>query len=150
MKLNQISKMNPSKINPEKVACFSSRKNDRQLTSFHQQSTTTSPPKNHVLPPRFCQNPQQKQGPTTAKKIPQKRLLLGRVLCISGDDYGGDPSRTLRSLSGQFRLRSSSRNRIAKRTACGGAHSVRSLTLPEFRWIAGPADRQERRSDRCL
>jgi hypothetical protein len=60
---------NPSKINPEKVACFSSPKTDRQLPSFHQQSTTTSPPKKHVLPPVFCQNPQQKRSPTTPKKL---------------------------------------------------------------------------------
>jgi hypothetical protein len=81
---------NPSKINPEKVACFSSSKTARQLPSFHQQFTTTSPPKNHVQPSRFCQNPQQKQGPATAKKIPAKAPLFGQVLRFSGDDYGGD------------------------------------------------------------
>src|ERR1700693_3684594 len=38
---------NPSKINPEKVACFSSPKNDRQLTSVspatHYKSTRENP-----------------------------------------------------------------------------------------------------------
>ena len=53
---------NPSKINPEKVARFSSPNPDRQLTSFHQQSTTNSPSKNHVLPPVFAKTPQQKRG----------------------------------------------------------------------------------------
>jgi hypothetical protein len=48
MRLNQFPKWESSKINPEKVACFSSPKTDRQLPSFHQQSTATSPPKNHV------------------------------------------------------------------------------------------------------
>ena len=48
---------NPSEINPEEVACFSSPKNDRQLTSFHQQSTTNSPSKNHVLHHVFAKTP---------------------------------------------------------------------------------------------
>jgi hypothetical protein len=48
---------NPSKINPEKVACFSSPKNDRLLSSFHQQSTTHLPSKNHVLHPVFAKTP---------------------------------------------------------------------------------------------
>jgi hypothetical protein len=39
---------NPSKINPGKVAWFSSPKTDHQLPGFHQQSTTTSPSKNHI------------------------------------------------------------------------------------------------------
>ena len=84
--MNQIPKMGiPQKINPEKVACFSSPNPDRQLPSLHQQSTTTSPPKNYVLPPRFCQNPQQKQSPTTAKKIPQRHPSSGGVLATSGE-----------------------------------------------------------------
>jgi hypothetical protein len=45
------------KINLGKVACFSSPKNDRQRTSFHQQSTTNSPLKNHVLHPVFAKTP---------------------------------------------------------------------------------------------
>jgi hypothetical protein len=36
---------------------FSNLKNDRQLTSFHQQSTTNSPSKNHVLHPVFAKTP---------------------------------------------------------------------------------------------
>jgi hypothetical protein len=58
---------NPSKINPEKVACFSSLKNDRQLTSFHQQSTTNSPSKNRVLHPVFAKTP-SKSGVNLARK----------------------------------------------------------------------------------
>jgi hypothetical protein len=65
---------NPSKINPEKVANFSSPKSDRQLTSFYQQPTTNSPSKNHVLHPRFCQNTQQNGVNKHQKKLPQKRL----------------------------------------------------------------------------
>ena len=72
------------------MACFSSPKTDCQLPSFHQQSTTTSPPKNHVQPPVFCQNPQQKQDPTIAKKKPEKAPLFEQVLRLSGDDCGGD------------------------------------------------------------
>jgi len=45
------------KINPEKVACFSGLKNDRQLTSFHQRSTIDSPSKNHVLHAVFAKTP---------------------------------------------------------------------------------------------
>src|SRR5437868_14520816 len=45
-----------------KVACFSSRKNGRQLTSFHQQSTTNSPSKNHVLHPVFAKTPSKNAG----------------------------------------------------------------------------------------
>jgi hypothetical protein len=48
---------NPSKINPEIVACFSSPKTDRQLTSFHQQSTTNSPSKHHAEMPVFAKTP---------------------------------------------------------------------------------------------
>jgi hypothetical protein len=58
---------NLSKINPVKVACFSSPKTDRQLASFHQQSTTTSPSKNHVLRPIFAKTPSKNEGPTTQK-----------------------------------------------------------------------------------
>jgi hypothetical protein len=47
----------PQKINLGKVACFSSLKTDRQFTSFHQQSTTNSPSKNHVLHPVFAKTP---------------------------------------------------------------------------------------------
>jgi hypothetical protein len=55
------------KIKLEFVACFSHPKSDRQLTSFHQQSTTNSPPKNHVLSPIFAKNPCN-----TRKALPEK------------------------------------------------------------------------------
>jgi hypothetical protein len=80
---------NPSKINPEKVARFSSPNPDRQLTSFHQQSTTNSPSKNHVLPPVFAKTPSKNEGPTTPQKILQKRPSSSRVLASSGEDDGG-------------------------------------------------------------
>src|ERR1700733_3856942 len=63
---------NPSKINPEKVACFSSPKTNRQLPSFHQQSTTTSPPKNHIQPPIFAKTPSKNTVPPPPKKITAK------------------------------------------------------------------------------
>jgi hypothetical protein len=48
---------NPSKTNLEKVACFSSQKNDRQLTSvspaIHHKFTIKKPRSAH----RFCENP---------------------------------------------------------------------------------------------
>jgi hypothetical protein len=69
----KFPKWDPSKINPEKVACFSSPNPDHQLTSFHQQSTTTSPRPTT----RFHQNPHQKQGPTTPKKSLQSRRGFG-------------------------------------------------------------------------
>src|SRR6266852_1890768 len=68
---------NPSKINLEKVACFSSPKNDRQLTSLHQRSTTTSPAKNHVLYTLFAKTPSKNGVNQPRKKILQKRSPLG-------------------------------------------------------------------------
>jgi hypothetical protein len=52
-----------------KVACFSSPKNDRQLTSFHQQSTTNSPSKNHVLHIVFAKTPSKNASYPRQKKI---------------------------------------------------------------------------------
>jgi hypothetical protein len=63
---------NRSKINPQKVTCFSSRKSDRQLTSIHQQSTTNSPSKNHVLHTVFAKTPSKNGVNQRQKKIPQK------------------------------------------------------------------------------
>src|SRR5947209_9994074 len=78
---------NPSKINPEKVACFSSPKNDRQLTSFHQQPTTTSPAKNHVLHPVFAKTPSKNAGYPRPKKLLQKRSLFRlRLRFLRRDD----------------------------------------------------------------
>jgi hypothetical protein len=58
---------NPSKINPGKVACFSSPNPDHQLPSFYQQSTTTSPPKHHVQPPVFAKTPSKNKVPPAQK-----------------------------------------------------------------------------------
>jgi hypothetical protein len=72
---------NPSKINPEKVKYCSSPKTDHQLASFHQQSTTTSPPKNHIQPPVFAKTPSknpvpppQKLSKKFSRDFPGKRL----------------------------------------------------------------------------
>ena len=59
---------NSSRINFAKVAYFSSLENDRQRTTFHQQSTTNSPAKNHVLYTVFCQNPSKNAGYPARKK----------------------------------------------------------------------------------
>jgi hypothetical protein len=67
----------------------SSPRSDRQLTSFHQQSTTTSPQENDVQPPVFAKTPAKTRS-TTAKKIQQKRFLFGQILRFSRDDYGSD------------------------------------------------------------
>ena len=66
---------NLSKINPEKVACVSSPNSDRQLPSFHQQSTTTSPSKNHVLPPVFAKTPSKNKVPPLPKIIAKAPLF---------------------------------------------------------------------------
>jgi len=55
------------------VACFSSPKNDRQLTSFYQQSTTNSPAKNHVLHPLLPKPPAKTPVIQPRKKLLQKR-----------------------------------------------------------------------------
>jgi hypothetical protein len=47
---------------------FLSAKNDRQLTSFHQQSTTNSPSKNHVLHPVFAKTPSKNKANVARKK----------------------------------------------------------------------------------
>jgi hypothetical protein len=78
---------NPSKINPEKVACLSSPENDRQLTSFHQQSTTHSPSKNHVLHSVFAKTPSKNAGYPGQKKILQndKQKSHGLRRCYAGE-----------------------------------------------------------------
>src|SRR5580693_5307505 len=48
---------NPSKINPEKVEIFRARKTTVNAPAFHQQPTTNSPPKYHVLHPVFAKTP---------------------------------------------------------------------------------------------
>jgi hypothetical protein len=78
---------NPSKINPEKVACFSSPNPDHQLTSFHQQSTTTSPQKNHIQTPVFAKTPSKNKLPPPPKTT-AKHPSSGGVLAPSGDDGG--------------------------------------------------------------
>jgi hypothetical protein len=80
MRLNQIPKIPKTgipPINPEKVACFSSPKTDRQLPSFHQQSTTTSPQKHHILPPVFAKTPSKNKVPPP-QKITAEAPLFGR------------------------------------------------------------------------
>src|SRR5438067_8244604 len=82
---------NPSKINPEKMACFSSPKNDRQRTSIspatHHNFTSETP----RSAPRFCQKPQQKRRLSTPEKLLQKRSLFRLRLRFlrRDDDRGG-------------------------------------------------------------
>ena len=57
------------------MACFSSPKTDHQLPSFHQQSTTTSPPKNHVQPPVFAKTPSKNKVPPLPKIIAKAPLF---------------------------------------------------------------------------
>jgi hypothetical protein len=75
---------NPSKIHPEKVACFSSPKTDRQLPSFHQQSTTTSPAKNHVQPPVFTKTPSKNRVPPSPKNYCRSTPLRAGFCVLRG------------------------------------------------------------------
>jgi hypothetical protein len=68
------------------VACFSSPKTNRQLPSFHQQSTTNSPPKHHVQPPVFAKTP-SKNGYHHPQKLLQNILSSSSVLAPPGEDY---------------------------------------------------------------
>jgi hypothetical protein len=77
---------NPSKINPEKVACFSSPKNDRQLTSFHQQSTTNSPSKNHVLHLFFAKTPSKNAGYPSGNNYCKKTIASQVVFWLLPGD----------------------------------------------------------------
>jgi hypothetical protein len=51
-----------------KSGVFFEPENDRQLTSFHQQSTTNSPSKNHVLHPVFAKTHSKNAGSPALKK----------------------------------------------------------------------------------
>jgi hypothetical protein len=68
------------------VGVFSSPKNDRQLTSFHQQSTTHSPSKNHVLYPVFAKTPSKNAGYPRQKKYCKndKQKSHGLRRCYAG------------------------------------------------------------------
>jgi hypothetical protein len=59
---------NPQKNKSGKSGMFFEPENDRQLTSFHQQFTTTSPAKNHVLHPVFAKIPSKNAGCPARKK----------------------------------------------------------------------------------
>jgi hypothetical protein len=48
---------NPSKINLAKMENFRRRKMTVNLPAFHQQSTTNSPSKNHILHTVFAKTP---------------------------------------------------------------------------------------------
>jgi hypothetical protein len=78
-----------------KVACFSSPNPDRQLTSFHQQSTTTSPRKHHVLPPVFAKIPSKNEVPPPPKNY-RKHPLLKQGFGSRGDDHSGSHSVLIR------------------------------------------------------
>jgi len=75
-----------------KSGMFFEPEKDRQLTSFHQQSTTNSPSKNHVLHTVFAKTPSKNAGYPAREKILQKRPLSGLVLASSGGDGDGGGS----------------------------------------------------------
>src|ERR1700730_488688 len=77
------------KINPEKVACFSTPKKDPQLTSIHQHPTTNSPAKNHVLHPVFAKTPSKNGVNRARKKLLQKPLFRLRLRFLRRDDDRG-------------------------------------------------------------
>jgi hypothetical protein len=70
------------------VADFSSLKSDRQLTSFHQQSTTNSPSKNHVLHPVFAKTPSKNELHQPRKKLLRKRPFFGQAGTQGADEIG--------------------------------------------------------------
>jgi hypothetical protein len=64
---------------------------DRQLPSFHQQSTTTSPLKHHVQPPVFAKTPTKNRVPPSPKnccKTSPPQAGFGPL----GDDYNANHS----------------------------------------------------------
>jgi hypothetical protein len=89
---------NPSKINPEKVACFSSPNPNHQLLSFHQQATTTSPPKHHDQASVFSKTPSKNRVPP-AQKVLQKRASSSRDF----GPFGGMPTAATLSWSSKSR-----------------------------------------------
>jgi hypothetical protein len=77
---------NPSKINPERWHVFRARKTTVNEPAFHQQPTTNSPAKSHVLHPVFAKTPSKNgvtphQKKTTAKAFP---LPVGSSLPQAG------------------------------------------------------------------
>jgi hypothetical protein len=75
-----IPKTEFSKINPETVAYFSTRKSGRQFATNHRDSTTNSPSKNHVLPPVFAKTPCKTKNVSeknTRTKIPSTQNFVG-------------------------------------------------------------------------
>jgi len=73
------------------MAGFSSLKNDRQLTSFYQQSTTDSPSKNHVLHHVFAKTPSKNAGCPALKKNTKKRshFEVGPGCSLGGGEAQG-------------------------------------------------------------
>ena len=64
------------------MACFSSPNPDHQLPSFHQQSTTTSPQKNHIQPTVFAKTPAK-----TGSHHPKKKLRKPWSNPLTGSAY---------------------------------------------------------------
>src|ERR1700733_5893975 len=74
---------NPTKINPENVACFSTTKSDHQFTTIYQRSTTNSPSKNHAKMPVFAKTA-SKNGHFSPEKNYCKSPSSGCILASSG------------------------------------------------------------------
>src|SRR5947207_1206036 len=62
---------NHSKINLASMENFRDRKSPIQFTTNHHNPTTTSPPKNHVLPPVFSKTPCKNAKTPRKKKLPK-------------------------------------------------------------------------------
>ena len=110
----KFPKWESSKINPEKVACFSSPNPHHQLTTLspaiHHKFTT----KNHVPTTRFHQNPQQKRTPTTPKKI----------TCKSTPHRGRGPSVPQPAQALRLRRMAEGHPKIPGQESFSGGHSI--------------------------
>jgi hypothetical protein len=71
------------------VACSSSPKYRRQVTTLHQQNTTITPPKNHVYATIFPKTPSKNSLPPAQKKIPQKHPLQPNLGIAAGASLSG-------------------------------------------------------------
>jgi hypothetical protein len=83
---------NPSKINPEKVACFSSPNPDRQLTSFPQQSSTTHHQNTTSNYPFFAKTPSKNRVPPSPKNCCKTSHPQAEFWPLGGMTTAGTPS----------------------------------------------------------
>jgi hypothetical protein len=86
------------------VACFSSPKTDRQLTSFHHQSTTTSPSKHHVLPPAFAKTPSKDKVPPPPKITAEALFNMAYRITMKEEQRYDEETATLRRTQHLYRI----------------------------------------------